>query len=58
MYQVFYKKKFILLTDVIEEEKDSLVFPIKNVKFKKVIKLLNKKIQHRYVYTIKTMISY
>ena len=43
MYQVFYKKKFILLTDVIEEEKDFLVFPIKNVKFKKVIKLLNKK---------------
>ena len=43
MYQVFYKKKFILLTDVIKEEKDSLVFPIKNVKFKKVIKLLNKK---------------
>ena len=34
MYQVFYKKKFILLTDVIEEEKDFLVFPIKNVKFK------------------------
>jgi hypothetical protein len=59
MYQVFYKKKFILLTDVIEEEKDSLVFPIKNVKFKKVIKLLNKKkIQHRYVYIIKTKISY
>ena len=43
MYQVFYKKKFILLTDVIEEEKDFLVFPIKNVKFKKVIKLLEKK---------------
>ena len=43
MYQVFYKKKFILLTDVIQEEKGFLVFPIKNVKFKKVIKLLNKK---------------
>ena len=52
MYQVFYKKKFILLTEVIEEEKDFLVFPIKNVKFKKVIKLLEKK-----KYNIGTFIS-
>ena len=43
MYQVFYKKKIILLTDVFEEEKDFKSFPIKYVKLKKVIKLLNKK---------------
>ena len=43
MYQVFYKKKIILLTDVLEEEKDFKSFPIKDVKLKKVIKLLNKK---------------
>ena len=43
MYQVFYKKKIILLTDVLEEGKDFKSFPIKDVKFKKVIKLLNKK---------------
>ena len=43
MYQVFYKKKIILLTDVFQEGKDLKSFPIKDVKFKKVIKLLNKK---------------
>ena len=43
MYQVFYKKKIILLTDVFEEEKDFKSFPIKDVKLKKVIKFLNKK---------------
>ena len=43
MYQVFYKKKIILLTDVLQEGKDFKSFPIKDVKFKKVIKLLNKK---------------
>ena len=43
MYQVFYKKKIILLTDVFKEEKDFKSFPIKDVKLKKVIKLLNKK---------------
>ena len=43
MYQVFYKKKIILLTDVFKEGKDFKSFPIKDVKFKKVIKLLNKK---------------
>ena len=43
MYQVFYKKKIILLTDVLEEGKDFKSFPIKDVKLKKVIKLLNKK---------------
>ena len=43
MYQVFYKKKIILLTDVFREGKDFKSFPIKDVKFKKVIKLLNKK---------------
>ena len=43
MYQVFYKKKIILLTDVFEEGKDFKSFPIKDVKLKKIIKLLNKK---------------
>lgn len=43
MYQVFYKKKIILLTDVLEEGKDFKSFPIKDVKLKKIIKLLNKK---------------
>ena len=43
MYQVFFKKKIILLTDVLEEGKDFKSFPIKGVKLKKVIKLLNKK---------------
>ena len=43
MYQVFYKKKIILLTDVFKEEKDFKSFPIKDVKLKKVIKFLNKK---------------
>ena len=43
MYQVFYKKKIILLTDVFKEGIDFKSFPIKDVKFKKVIKLLNKK---------------
>lgn len=43
MYQVFYKKKIILLTDVFKEGKDFKSFPIKDVKLKKVIKLLNKK---------------
>ena len=43
MYQVFYKKKIILLTDVFEEGKDFKSFSIKDVKLKKVIKLLNKK---------------
>ena len=43
MYQVFYKKKIILLTDVLEEGKDFKSFPIKDIKLKKVIKFLNKK---------------
>ena len=43
MYQVFYKKKIILLTDVFKEGKDFKSFPIKDVKLKKVIKLLSKK---------------
>ena len=43
MYQVFFKKKIILLTDVLEEGKDFKSFPIKDVKLKKVIKFLNKK---------------
>ena len=43
MYQVFYKKKIILLTDVFKEGIDFKSFPIKDVKLKKVIKLLNKK---------------
>jgi 8-oxo-dGTP pyrophosphatase MutT (NUDIX family) len=43
MYQVFYKKKIILLTDVFKEGKDFKSVPIKDVKLKKVIKLLNKK---------------
>lgn len=43
MYQVFYKKKIILLTDVFKEGKDFKSFPIKDVKLKKIIKLLNKK---------------
>ena len=43
MYQVFCKKKIILLTDVFKEGKDFKSFPIKDVKLKKVIKLLNKK---------------
>ena len=43
MYQVFYKKKIILLTDVIDEGKDLILFPIKDVKLKKIIKSLNKK---------------
>ena len=43
MYQVFYKKKIILLTDVFKEGKDFKSFPIKDIKLKKVIKLLNKK---------------
>ena len=43
MYQVFYKKKIILLTDVFKEGKDFKSFSIKDVKIKKVIKLLNKK---------------
>ena len=43
MYQVFYKKKIILLTDVFKEGKDFKSFPIKDVKLKKVIKFLNKK---------------
>ena len=43
MYQVYYKKKIILLTDVFKEGKDFKSFPIKDVKLKKVIKLLNKK---------------
>ena len=43
MYQVFYKKKIILLTNVFKEGKDFKSFPIKDVKLKKVIKLLNKK---------------
>jgi len=43
MYQVFYKQKIILLTDVFEEGEDFKFFPIKDVKLKKIIKLLNKK---------------
>ena len=43
MYQIFYKKKVILLTDVVQEESDIVVLPLKNLKFKKVIKFLNKK---------------
>ena len=43
MYQVFFKKKIILLTDVLEEGKDFKSFPIKDIKLKKVIKFLNKK---------------
>ena len=43
MYQVYYKKKIILLTDVFKEGKDFKSFPIKDVKLKKVIKFLNKK---------------
>ena len=35
MYQVFYKKKIILLTDVIDEGKDLILFPIKDVKTQK-----------------------
>lgn len=43
MYQIFYKKKVILLTDVVQEESDIVVLSLKNLKFKKVIKFLNKK---------------
>ena len=43
MYQVFYKKKIIVLTDIIDERKDLILFPIKDVKLKKIIKYLNKK---------------
>ena len=43
MYQVFYKQKIILLTDVYEDGEDFNFFSIKDVKFKKIIKLLNKK---------------
>lgn len=43
MYQIFYKKKVILLTDVVQEESDIVVLCLKNLKFKKVIKVLNKK---------------
>ena len=43
MYQIFYKKKVILLTDVVQEESDIVVLSLKNLKFKKVIKVLNKK---------------
>ena len=43
MYQIFYKKKVILLTDVVQAESDIIVLPLKNIKFKKVIKTLNKK---------------
>ena len=43
MYQVFYKGKVILLTDVIEQETGLVVLPLKNIKIKKVIKILNKK---------------
>ena len=43
MYQVFYKGKVILLTDVIEQQTGLVVLPLKNIKIKKVIKILNKK---------------
>ncbi|MDA9356881.1 NUDIX domain-containing protein [Flavobacteriaceae bacterium] len=43
MYQVFYKQKFILLTDIIEQGNDFVVLPIKNIKLKKVIKILKRK---------------
>ena len=43
MYQIFYKKKVILLTDVVQEENDIVVLSLKNLKFKKVIKILNNK---------------
>ena len=43
MYQIFYKKKVILLTDVVQEESDIVVLSLKNLKFKKIIKILNKK---------------
>lgn len=43
MYQVFYKEKVILLTDVIEQDTGLVVLPLKNIKLKKVIKILNKK---------------
>ena len=43
MYQIFYKKKVIILTDVLQEEIDIVVLPLKNLKFKKLIKFLNKK---------------
>ena len=43
MYQVFYKEKVILLTDVIEQDTGLVVLPLKNIKLKEVIKILNKK---------------
>ena len=43
MYQVFYKEKVILLTDVIKQDTGLIVLPLKNIKLKKVIKILNKK---------------
>ena len=43
MYQVFYKEKVILLTDVIKQDTGLVVLPLKNIKLKKVIKILNKK---------------
>lgn len=43
MYQVFYKEKVILLTDVIEQDTGLVVLPLKNIKLKNVIKILNKK---------------
>ena len=43
MYQIFYKKKVILLTDVVQEESGIVVLPLKNLKLKKVINTLSKK---------------
>ena len=43
MYQIFYKEKVILLTDVIHQGTYIVVLPLKNIKLKKVIKILNNK---------------
>jgi len=43
MYQIFYKKKTILLTDKIEEETDFITLNLKSVTIDDIIKVLNKK---------------
>ena len=43
MYQIFYKKKTIILTDKIEEETDFVTLHLKSVTLNDIISVLNKK---------------
>ena len=43
MYQIFYKKKTIILTDKIEEETDFVTLHLKSVTLNDIISVLSKK---------------